>query len=71
MAYSRRRRQGAPTPSGGAGEPYFLGPDYPAPKGEIIAAYTDLIAEIVPESTNESFLKWLNAEVPQVVADSQ
>ena len=25
--------------------------------------YTNLIAEIVPESTNESFLKWLNAEV--------
>jgi periplasmic divalent cation tolerance protein len=25
--------------------------------------YTNLIAEIAPESTNESFLKWLNAEV--------
>jgi len=34
---------------------------------EIIAqhiSYTNLIAEIVPESVNESFLKWLNTEVP-------
>jgi periplasmic divalent cation tolerance protein len=33
--------------------------------------YTNLIAEIAPESTNETFLKWLNAEVPQIIADSQ
>ena len=26
--------------------------------------YTNLIAEIAPESVNESFLKWLNDEVP-------
>jgi periplasmic divalent cation tolerance protein len=25
--------------------------------------YTNLIAEIAPDSTNESFLQWLNAEV--------
>ena len=33
--------------------------------------YTNLIAEIAPESTNESFLKWLNAEVPRTIADSK
>jgi periplasmic divalent cation tolerance protein len=27
-------------------------------------AYTNFIGEIAPESVNESFLKWLNAEVP-------
>jgi periplasmic divalent cation tolerance protein len=27
-------------------------------------SYQNLIAEIAPESVNESFLKWLNAEVP-------
>jgi periplasmic divalent cation tolerance protein len=27
-------------------------------------SYTNLIAEIAPESVNESFLKWLNTEVP-------
>ena len=26
--------------------------------------YTNLMAEIAPESVNESFAKWLNAEVP-------
>jgi periplasmic divalent cation tolerance protein len=26
--------------------------------------YTNLIAEIAPESVNESFLNWVNAEVP-------
>jgi periplasmic divalent cation tolerance protein len=26
--------------------------------------YTNLMAEIAPESINESFAKWLNAEVP-------
>jgi periplasmic divalent cation tolerance protein len=26
--------------------------------------YTNLIAEIAPESVNEGFLKWINAEVP-------
>ena len=26
--------------------------------------YTNFIAEIAPESVNESFLKWLNTEVP-------
>ena len=26
-------------------------------------SYTNLIAEIAPESVNESFLKWLNTEV--------
>lgn len=26
--------------------------------------YTNLIAEITPESVNEGFLNWLNAEVP-------
>jgi periplasmic divalent cation tolerance protein len=26
--------------------------------------YTNLIAEIAPESVNESFRKWINAEVP-------
>jgi periplasmic divalent cation tolerance protein len=26
-------------------------------------SYTNLIAEIAPESVNQSFLKWLNAEV--------
>jgi periplasmic divalent cation tolerance protein len=28
--------------------------------------YTNLIAEIEPESVNESFLKWLDTEVPVV-----
>lgn len=28
--------------------------------------YANLIAEIEPESVNESFLKWLNTEVPVV-----
>jgi periplasmic divalent cation tolerance protein len=27
-------------------------------------SYTNFIAEIAPESVNESFLKWLNTEVP-------
>jgi periplasmic divalent cation tolerance protein len=27
-------------------------------------SYTNFIGEIAPESVNESFLKWLNAEVP-------
>ena len=27
-------------------------------------SYTNLMAEIAPESVNESFAKWLNAEVP-------
>ena len=27
-------------------------------------SYTNLMAEIAPESVNESFTKWLNAEVP-------
>lgn len=34
---------------------------------EVIAqhiTYTNLIAEIAPESVNESFRKWLNTEVP-------
>ena len=34
---------------------------------EVIAqhiSYTNLIAEFAPESVNESFLKWLNTEVP-------
>jgi periplasmic divalent cation tolerance protein len=27
-------------------------------------SYTNFIGEIAPESVNESFLKWLNTEVP-------
>jgi periplasmic divalent cation tolerance protein len=27
-------------------------------------SYTNFIGELAPESVNESFLKWLNAEVP-------
>lgn len=27
-------------------------------------SYTNLMAEIAPESVNESFVNWLNAEVP-------
>jgi len=27
-------------------------------------SYTNLVAEIAPDSVNESFAKWLNAEVP-------
>jgi hypothetical protein len=30
--------------------------------------YTNLMAEIAPESVNESFAKWLNAEVPLAAA---
>jgi periplasmic divalent cation tolerance protein len=32
--------------------------------------YTNLMAEITPSSVNESFAKWLNAEVPLAVAGS-
>jgi len=28
-------------------------------------SYTNFIGEIAPESVNESFLKWLNSEVPE------
>lgn len=33
--------------------------------------YTNLIAEIAPESVNESFLKWLNTEVPMATSKQQ
>jgi periplasmic divalent cation tolerance protein len=41
---------------------------------EIIArhiSYTNLIAELAPESVNEGYLKWLNAEVPSVSAKQE
>jgi periplasmic divalent cation tolerance protein len=34
-------------------------------------SYTNLIAEMAPESANESFLKWLNTEVPGGIGDSR
>ena len=40
-------------------------------EGEIIAqhiSYTNLIAELAPESVNEGYLKWLNTEVPATPA---
>jgi periplasmic divalent cation tolerance protein len=34
--------------------------------------YTNLVAEIAPESVNESFRKWLDTEVPpEAIADSK
>jgi periplasmic divalent cation tolerance protein len=42
--------------------------DYRAAIEEVIRqhiSYTNFIGEIAPESVNESFLNWLNAEVPK------
>jgi periplasmic divalent cation tolerance protein len=33
--------------------------------------YTNLMTEIAPESVNESFAKWLNAEVPLTAGDER
>jgi periplasmic divalent cation tolerance protein len=34
-------------------------------------SYTNLMAEIAPEAVNESFAKWLNAEVPLAAGSAE